>query len=184
MPRKTSQLTSLDQAKALRSAIRQAAWNLITLLQPVKLAALENYMGLERHALHYHLRILEDCGLVTREKAENGEVTYSTYAEDIFVGPDSDPEWQEVRVEIARAAVRRLGNRIEAGIMNPTPGDAPRKYRLGTMTLFLNEEGRQKLVNLLDQLWIDLEDFQSVPKADEKPYFFAYGFAAESYGHD
>ncbi|MCP4770329.1 MAG: helix-turn-helix transcriptional regulator [Planctomycetes bacterium] len=33
---------------------------------------LQEHMGLERHALYYHLKILEDCGLVTKKQKENG----------------------------------------------------------------------------------------------------------------
>ncbi|MCP4771063.1 MAG: helix-turn-helix transcriptional regulator, partial [Planctomycetes bacterium] len=47
-------------------------WHLVTILAPVAPKPLQEHMGLERHALYYHLKILEDCGLVTKKQKENG----------------------------------------------------------------------------------------------------------------
>lgn len=184
MTRKPSRLTSIEQAKALGSAIRQTVWNLITLLQPVAASDLQKLMGLERHALYYHLRVLEDCALISKKQDEQHAVTYETFAEDILIQPSDSPEWQEVLSDMVRSSMRRLSNRLESSIKEASPEPENRKYLTGSMTLFLNDKGRQLLRNRLNQLWDDLEEFQDVPKEDEKPYYFAFGFAPESYGQD
>ncbi|MFK5955987.1 MAG: hypothetical protein QM477_06025 [Planctomycetota bacterium] len=184
MSRKPSHLTSIAQVKALGSAIRQTVWNLITLLQPVAARDLQKLMGLERHALYYHLRVLEECELISKKQDNQHAVTYETFAEDILIQPSDSPEWQEVLTDVVRSSMRRLSNRLESSIKQTGAQVENRKYLSGSMTLFLNDQGRQLLRNRLNQLWDDLEEFQDVPKKDEKPYYFAFGFAPESYGQD
>lgn len=157
---------------------------MITLLQPVSSVHLQKLMGLERHALYYHLKVLEDCELIAKEKGEGRKVTYTTFAEDIVIGPHDDPDWQRVSRRIVRTSMRRIANRLDAVLQTPPPEDAPAKFRTGSMTLFLNDQGRQVLRDRLDRLWDELEEFQEVPKEDEKPYYFVFGFAPESYGQD
>lgn len=141
-------------------------------------------MGLERHALYYHLKILEDCGLVTKKQKENGAVTYITESEDIFLDQQDNEEWQAVRRQIAMTGLRRLMGRIDTALDEEDPMDATRKYLTGFMTLFLNEESRALLRERLDTLWDDLVELQHPPQNGEKPYFLAFGFAPESYGQD
>ena len=86
--------------------------------------------------------------------------------------------------DIIRSSMRRLTNRLAGAVKDHSPEDDVRKYLTGSMTLFLNDEGRKVLRNRLDQMWDDLEEFQQVPEDDEKPYYFAFGFAPESYGHE
>lgn len=184
MTRTPSELTSIQQVKALGSPIRQACWNLITLLQPVPASQLQKLLGLERHALYYHLKVLEECGLITKSADDDLGVIYETFAEDIVIGQRDSPEWQKVLTDIVRTSMRRLNNRLESALQEPEPEEGTRKYLTGSMTLFLNDEGRQVLRNRLDQLWDDLEEFQQIPEEDEKPYYFAFGFAPESYGQE
>ncbi|MCP4861920.1 MAG: winged helix-turn-helix transcriptional regulator [Planctomycetes bacterium] len=145
---------------------------------------LQEHMGLERHALYYHLKILEDCGLVTKKQKENGAVTYITESEDIFLDQQDNEEWQAVRRQIAMTGLRRLMGRIDTALDEEDPMDATRKYLTGFMTLFLNEESRALLRERLDTLWDDLVELQHPPQNGEKPYFLAFGFAPESYGQD
>ena len=141
-------------------------------------------MGLERHALYYHLKILEDCGLVTKTLLEGGGVTYLTESEDIFLDQQENEEWQAVRRQIAMTGFRRLMGRLDSALDEADPMDAPRKYLTGFMTLFLNDQSRQLLRDRLDELWDDLVELQHPPQDGEKPYFMAFGFAPESYGQD
>jgi predicted transcriptional regulator len=179
-----SHLKSLAQAKALASPVRQTVWHLITILAPVSPKSLQEHMGLERHALYYHLRILEECSLVTKAQSENGGVTYITETEDIFLDQQENEEWQAVRRQIAMTGLRRLMGRLDTAMDEEDPKEAPRKYLTGFMTLFLNDQSRQLLRDRLDELWDDLVELQHPPKEGEKPYFLAFGFAPESYGQD
>lgn len=180
----TSHLTALAQAEALASPVRQTIWHLVTILQPVAPRELQDRMGLERHALYYHLRLLEECGLVTKAVGEGGTTSYTTKAEDIFLSQQDSPEWREMRSKIALTSMRRLTTRLDGALREDDPEEGPRRYLSGFLTLFLDDQGRQELRERLDQLWDDLVEMQHAPKDGEKPYFLGFGFAPESYGHD
>ena len=179
-----SHLRSLAQAKALASPVRQTVWHLVTILAPVTPKALQEHMGLERHALYYHLRILEECELVTKVSPEGGGVAYITEAEDIFLDQQDNEEWQAVRRQIALTGFRRLSNRLETALNEGDDSESTRKYLSGFMTLFLTEASRKLLHERLDTLWEDLVKLQDLPKDGAKPYFLAFGFAPESYGQE
>lgn len=184
MSSETSHLTVLAQAEALASPVRQTIWHLVTILQPVAPRELQDRMGLERHALYYHLRLLEECGLVTKATADGGTTNYTTKTEDIFFGQQDSPEWREMRSKIALTSLRRLTTRLDCALREDDPEEGPRRYLSGFLTLFLDDEGRQVLRDRLDELWEDLVELQHAPKDGEKPYFLGFGFAPESYGHD
>ncbi|MGB0952040.1 MAG: helix-turn-helix domain-containing protein [Planctomycetota bacterium] len=180
----SSHLTALAQAEALASPVRQTIWQLISILQPVAPRELQDRMGLERHALYYHLRLLEECELVTKSVEDGGTTSYTTKTEAIIFGQQDSPEWREMRSKIALTSLRRLTTRLDGALREDDPTDGPRRHFSGFLTLFLNDEGRQLLRDRLNQLWEDLVAMQHAPKKDEKPYFLGFGFAPESYGHD
>lgn len=184
MSPKPTHIESLDQLKALASPVRQTIWHLVTILQPVAPHTLQKHMGLERHALYYHLRILEKCGLVTKTRQSGTAVTYHTEAEDIFINQTNDKEWRDVARQVSMTSLRRLGARLETAMDQDLPEDGSRRYLSGFITLFLDDEGRQKLRDRLNEIWGELVEIQHVPKEGEKPYFLGFGFAPESYGHD
>ncbi len=184
MTPKPPPISSIAQAKALASPVRQTIWQLITILQPVAAADLQKHMGLERHALYYHLRTLEKCGLVTKIKGEGRTVTYRTEERDIFIGTHDTPEWKKISRSIVAGSLRRLASRLDKALCEEDPPQGPRRYSTGFITLFLNDEGRQLVRDRLDELWDDLVRLQHAPAEDEKPYFLAFGLAPESYGQD
>lgn len=175
---------SLEQLKALASPVRQTIWHLVTILAPVAPHTLQKHMGLERHALYYHLRILEKCGLVTKTKQSGTAVTYHTDAEEIFIDQRDDEEWRDVSKMVSMTALRRLGTRLETAMGDDLPANGSPRYLSGFLTLFLDDEGRQKVRDRLNEFWEELVELQHVPEEGEKPYFLGFGIAPESYGHD
>jgi predicted transcriptional regulator len=184
MASKPTHLQSLEQLKALASPVRQTIWHLVTILQPVAPHTLQKHMGLERHALYYHLRLLEQCGLVTKTRDSGTSVSYKTEAKDTFIDPSVIEEWREVSTSITVTSLRRLSARLETAIGEAPPEEGSRRHQSGFMTLFLDDEGRQKLRDKLNEFWDELVEMQHVPEEGEKPYFLGFGFAPESYGHD
>lgn len=184
-PSNPTNLQSLEQLKTLASPVRQTIWHLVTLLEPVAPHTLQKHMGLERHALYYHLRLLEKCGLITKIRENGTSVAYKTEANEPFLQHSGDEDFQAVSQLVAMTCMRRLQARLESAMAAiPAPGNENIRYLSGFITLFLDEEGRQELRKRLNEVFDELLESRHVPKEGEKPYFFGYGFAPESYGHD
>jgi len=156
----------------------------VTLLQPVAPHTLQKHMGLERHALYYHLRLLEKCGLLTKTRENGTSVSYQAEAEDVVPDQFRDEKWREISTSVAMTGLRRLSCRLETAMGEAPPEDGNPRSLSGFLTLFLDEGGRQKVRSKLEEVWQELAELQHVPEEGEKPYFLGFGFAPESYGHD
>jgi DNA-binding transcriptional ArsR family regulator len=167
------------------SPVRQAVLQLVMGLAPVTVAQLEKRMGLERHALYYHLRVLEKCGLIAKHKDDKRRTTYSSLAGDLLFTTNAGPEWKEIARAASHASQRRLMKRMDEALQGePAPKGSPRKNLGGFITLFLDDEGRGELIEILDRMWDEILAIQHEARPKDKPYFFGFGFAPESYSKD
>jgi AcrR family transcriptional regulator len=123
--KKRHQVTGEDQRRALGSPLRLELIGLFTDRRPLSVAEIAARMGRSATSIHYHVRLLEECGLLVRvgerPAGKRSETLFRPVAEMLVLDRSdaSDETGREHLLATMRAAFRMAERDMRAALENP-----------------------------------------------------------------
>lgn len=113
-------LRTAEQRRAIRSPLRQELLELLDASGPCGVADLATRMGRPADRLYYHVRLLQEAGIIrpagSRKSGKRDEILYEPAAERFEVEADGDSTDAEHLVATLRPALRRAERELGAAV--------------------------------------------------------------------
>ena len=153
------------QLAAVVSPVRHHLLRTLTTVGPESARELAQRLGRSPESLYYHLRGLEEAGLVvqTETRSRNGrpEAVWSAVARDIYTDPkQTSPEYVEAMQRSAAALLRLAARQVHAALerQRETGGKRPPSVRCMQLHARLSPAAVRELARRLDEVLAFLRD--------------------------
>ncbi len=136
--RKSLTIRREDQRRAFASPLRMELMGLFVDREPLSVADMAERMGRPASAIHYHVRVLEDAGLLQKQgerpKSRRPEALYLPVA-DVFLleqGDAGSKNTSDAAMKTMTAALRMAERDMQAALQDPNAkSEGPHRNVLG-----------------------------------------------------
>ncbi|QDU83840.1 hypothetical protein Pla163_09410 [Planctomycetes bacterium Pla163] len=172
------------QVRALASPLRQRFVDVLTSEGPCSVRDVAERLGKPPATLYYHLRLLEDAGIVRtvgeRATGKRPEMLYEAISTRFRVDNASgDRAWQNELERYVRVHLRDVERAIAAQVEDPSYSrdDPAPLMHFRAVQLRLNEQDRRELAARVEALTAFLIEADGRAGVDEVPLSFALAMA-------
>ncbi len=152
-PPASHRVRRLAELRVVASPQRQEILVALQALQPCSVREIGRYLGRLPVSLYYHLKKLEQVGLVMREEGESSETIYSLPALELRIAPDKRGKREvEALRKIGAGMFRRAQRLYDLAVAEETQAG----HLMGQRTVGLSRRGakrvRRKLLEVLEAI--------------------------------